>query len=213
MVTMRLGGFNLKSLQIPTPLNHRILRSNPDTVVIHLEVFNFFQINLLQVSLPQSPTSHRPLCCKMINLVIHLEMVAMRLGGFNLLQIPTPFNHRLLRSNSGLVGIHVDLLTMRLKTLQINLLLVSLLQIPSFFRSKMINPCTVVIHMKMITTRLGGPNPRHLHLLHSLHSLQISTSITHRLLRRGVIGVGVIIYLEEMRSLVKIHHQVTPKIN
>lgn len=164
------------------------------------------QINLLQVSLLllQFLPFHRPLRCKIFNLAIHLEMVTMRLSGFNPLQIPTPFNHRLLRSNLGKVVMsHRPL------------------------HNKMINSCTVVIHLKMITMRLKGLNSLNplplyplypLYLLCLLCPLQIPTSFAHRLLqgKASRIGVGVIIYVEEMRRLLTIyHHQFTlrSKIN
>jgi len=158
-----MRGLNsLNSLQT-TSFNHRLLRSNLGKVVI-------LQINPLQVSLLQFPQPHRSLRRKIFNLVLHLEMVIMRLGGLN--------------------------------SFQINLLQVSLLRFATSHHPlcrKMINPCTVVIHLKMITMRLGGFNP-----------------LSHHPLRRKVVRVwvGVIIYVEEMRSPA-IYHQFTlrPRIN
>ena len=131
----------------------------------------------------QVPTSfaHRPLRSKILNEVIHSEMVTLTLGGFNplnLLQIPTSFNHRLLRSNSTVV-IQGEMLTMRLDPFQINLLQVGILRFPTSHRPLCSNP-TVVIHLKMITIKLEGP----------LNPLQIPTSLTHRLHRRKAISLG-----------------------
>lgn len=66
-------------------------------------------------------------------------------------------------------------------------------------RSKIFNPGTVVIHLEVMTMKLGG-----------LNLLQNLTSFTHRLLRRKVITV--IIYLDMIMrfgGLLAIHHHFT----
>lgn len=213
--------FLLISTQILMPFAHRPLHSNPCAMVIHLTM-RLGALNPLN-SL-QFPTPHRPLRSKInpVTVVLHLEVVTMATMGLKSLQTPTSFLH----SKLGKVVLHLGVLTMGLKPLQINLLQVSQLemvilrlkgfdpfQIPTSFNHRLLRSNLLRIptshrplRIKMITMRLKGLNP--------LSSLQIYMVFAHRLHRGKVIriGVGMIIYVEEIRGLLTIYHQFT-KIN